>query len=65
MRPSISMIAEHSPLLDDLRLDYPLDAMQGPFGALPTIELWMYGMFWSSSVITGFVPFDITPRHIP
>ena len=60
-RPSLYEIAAAAPSLDHLQLAYPLDQCQGPFGAVPTAQLWLYGMFWASGVVTGFVPFDITP----
>ena len=60
-KPSKATIDAAYPTLEFDRLHYPLEQIQGPFGAVPTEEVWLYGMLWASSVITGFVPFDITP----
>ena len=60
-KPSLSTIEAAFPALERDILHYPLRQIQGPFGAVSTPEVWLYGMLWASGVITGLVPFDLTP----
>ena len=43
-------------------LDYPLYLIQGPPGSVPLLKCWRWAFYWSSSIMSGMVTFDVTPE---
>jgi hypothetical protein len=47
---------------DPSPLSFPFNRLQGPIGSVPIARSWMYSFYWSSTVISGMITFDITPQ---
>ena len=43
-------------------LAYPFDLIQGPIGSVPISASWRCAFYWSTSLISGFVTFDVRPE---
>ena len=49
------------PVNDTDPLDYPFNLIQGPPGSVDLLTCWRVTFYWSSSMMSGMVTFDVTP----
>jgi hypothetical protein len=48
---------------DPSPLSFPFNRLQGAVGDVPISRSWMYAFYWSTTVISGMITFDITPHN--